>query len=180
MWRTRKRNVEKPYSEVASTAAVWCKIPHCMLRFRREEYVEFGFAEKQMSRVLKYSLIAVAAMLMASSASAHHSHAMFDTDKQVTLVGTVKEFQWNNPHCWIQVLVPDPKDPKAAPVEWGVELGAPMQLIRHGWKPNSLKAGDKITVVINPLRDGRPAGQILSAIGPDGKPIGAVPEANSK
>ncbi len=51
-----------------------------------------------------------------------------------------------------------------------------MQLIRHGWKPGSLKPGDKITVVINPLRDGRPAGQIVSAIGPDGKPIGAVPE----
>jgi len=133
-----------------------------------------------MSRVLNYGLLAVAAMLMASAASAHHSHAMFDTDKQVTLVGTVKEFEWNNPHCWIQLLVSDPNDPNAAPVEWGVEMGAPIQLIRHGWKPSSVKPGDKITVVINPLRDGRPAGQIVSAIGADGKPIGAVPEANSK
>jgi Family of unknown function (DUF6152) len=134
-----------------------------------------------MSRVLNYSLVvAAAAMLMASSASAHHSHAMFDTDKQVTLVGTVKEFQWNNPHCWIQLLVPDPKDANAAPVEWGVEMGAPIQLIRHGWKPDSLKPGDKITVVVNPLRDGRPGGQIVSAIGPDGKPLGAVPQTSSK
>ena len=158
----------------------WCRIRHCMLRFLGEEDAEFGSAEKQMSRVLNYSLMAIAAMLMASSASAHHSHAMFDTDKQVTLVGTVKGFEWNNPHCWIQVLVPDPTDPKAAPVEWGVEMGAPMQLIRHGWKPSSLKPGDKITVVINPLRDGRPAGQIVSVIGPDGKPIGAVPESSNK
>jgi len=105
---------------------------------------------------------------------------MFDTDKQVTLVGVVKEFQWSNPHCWIQLLVPDPNDPKAPPVEWGVEMGAPIQLVRHGWKPGSLKPGDKITVVINPLRDGQPAGQIVSAIGPDGRPIGAVPEANGK
>jgi len=125
-------------------------------------------------------VLGVVSMLAASSAFAHHSHAMFDLDKQVTLVGTVKEFQWNNPHCWIQLLVADPKDPTAAPVEWGVEMGAPLQLIRHGWKPSSLKPGDKITVVINPLRDGRPAGQIVSAIGPDGKPIGAVPETNNK
>jgi hypothetical protein len=119
-------------------------------------------------------------MLLASSASAHHSHAMFDSGKQVTLVGTVKEFQWNNPHCWIQLLVADPNNADAAPVEWSVEMGAPIQLIRHGWKPSSLKPGDKITLVINPLRDGRPGGEIVSATGPDGKPIGAVPEPNSK
>jgi Family of unknown function (DUF6152) len=148
--------------------------------FREKATRNPASVEKQMSRVLNYSLIAVAMMLMAGSASAHHSHAMFDTDKQVTLVGTVKQFQWNNPHCWIQVLVPDPKDPSAAPVEWGVEMGAPIQLIRHGWKPDSLKPGDRITVVVNPLRDGRPGGQIVSAIGPDGKPIGAVPDANSR
>jgi hypothetical protein len=59
-------------------------------------------------------------------------------------------------------------------------MGAPIQLIRHGWKASSVKPGDKITVVVNPLRDGRPAGQIVSAIGADGKPIGAVPETNSK
>jgi len=125
-------------------------------------------------------LMAVVAIFGARTAFAHHSHAMFDLEKQVTLVGTVKEFDWNNPHCWIQVLVPDLKDPNAPPVEWGVEMGAPIQLIRHGWKPSSLKPGDKITVVVNPLRDGRPGGQIISAIGPDGKPIGAVPDTSSK
>jgi len=123
-------------------------------------------------------LIGVVAILGANSAFAHHSHAMFDSEKEVTLVGTVKEFQWNNPHCWIQLLVPNSDDPKAEPVEWAVEMGAPIQLLRHGWKPSSLKPGDKITVVINPLRDGRPGGQIVSAIGPDGKPIGAAPETN--
>jgi len=125
-------------------------------------------------------LVGIVSILSASPAWAHHSHAMFDLDKQVTLTGTVKEFEWNNPHCWIQLLVPDPNDPNAAPVEWGVEMGAPIQLIRHGWKPSSVKPGDKITVVVNPLRDGRPGGQIVSAIGPDGKPIGAVPETNGK
>src|SRR6516162_3316632 len=131
-----------------------------------------------MSRVVNFTFVAVAAMLTASSAHAHHAHAMFDSDNQVTLVGIVKEFQWNNPHCWIQVLVTDPANPTAAPVEWAVEMGAPIQLLRQGWKPGSVKPGDKITVVVNPLRDGRTGGQLVSAIGPDGKPIGTVPEAS--
>ncbi|HXX71995.1 MAG TPA: DUF6152 family protein [Candidatus Acidoferrum sp.] len=129
-----------------------------------------------MSRGLNYGLVAAAVMLTASSALAHHSHAMFDSTKQVTIVGTVKELQWMNPHCWIQLLVPDPNDPKAAPVEWGLEMGAPLELYRHGWKPEIIKPGDKITVVINPLRDGRPGGQVVYALGPDGKPIGRVPD----
>jgi hypothetical protein len=121
------------------------------------------------------AIVTALSFLAAGTALAHHSHAMFDTRKQITLVGTVKELEWNNPHCWIQLLVPDPKDPKAAPVEWGIEMGAPLELFRHGWKPTSLKPGDKATVIINPLRDGRTGGQIVYAIGPDGKPIGRIP-----
>ena len=124
-----------------------------------------------MKKGLRF-LVAIAAVLMASSAFAHHSHAMFDQSKQVTLVGTVKELQWMNPHCWIQVLVPDPNNPQIAPVEWGVEMDSPLAMFRRGWKPDSLKAGDKITVVVNPLRDGQPGGQIVSVVGPDGKPLG--------
>lgn len=120
------------------------------------------------------SLIVTCAFLTAGPAFAHHSHAMFDSTKQVTLVGTVKELQWMNPHCWIQVLVPDPNHPQAAPVEWGVEMDSPLAMFRRGWKPDSLKPGDKITVVVNPLRDGQPGGQIVSADGADGKPIGSA------
>ncbi|HUJ82212.1 MAG TPA: DUF6152 family protein [Candidatus Acidoferrales bacterium] len=118
------------------------------------------------------ALLGVAAILLASSALAHHSRAMFDQTKQVTLVGTVKEFQWTNPHCWIQVLVPDLKDSEAAPVEWGVEMGAPVELMRKGWKPGSLNPGDKVTIIVNPLRDGQPGGLVVSVTGPDGKIIG--------
>jgi len=131
------------------------------------------FAQHKLALKLLTGMFAVFA---SGSAFAHHSHAMFDSQKQVTLVGTVKEFQWINPHCWLQLLVPNPDDPNAAPVEWGLEMGAPLELYRHGWKPEIVKPGDKITVVINPLRDGRPGGQIVYALGPDGKPIGRMPE----
>lgn len=117
-------------------------------------------------------LVAACAVLMASPAFGHHSRSMFDQTKQVTLIGTVKEFQWTNPHCWIQVLVPDPGNPSAGPVEWGVEMGAPVELMRKGWKPGSLNPGDKVTILVNPLRDGQHGGLVLSVTGPDGKVLG--------
>jgi len=110
--------------------------------------------------------------LPVSPAFGHHSRSMFDQTKQMTLAGTVKEFQWTNPHCWIQVLVPDPSNPVADPVEWGVEMGAPVELMRKGWKPKSLNPGDKISILINPLRDGQHGGLVLAVTGPDGKVIG--------
>jgi len=117
-------------------------------------------------------LSVISAALSASPATAHHTRAMFDQTKQITLIGTVKEFQWTNPHCWIQILVPDPKEPQAAPVEWGIEMGAPVELMRKGWKPASLKPGDQVTIIVNPLRDGQPGGLVISVTGPDGKIIG--------
>jgi uncharacterized protein DUF6152 len=122
-------------------------------------------------------LIAVSLTLVATPAIAHHSRSMFDQSRQMTLVGTVKEFQWTNPHCWIQVLVPDPNNQQAAPAEWGVEMGAPVELLRKGWKPRSLNPGDKVTIIVNPLRDGQHGGLVLSVTGPDGRIIGrpAIP-----
>ncbi len=121
-------------------------------------------------------LIGVGAMLAPNSAFAHHSRSMFDQTKQITLTGAVKEFQWTNPHCWIQVLVPDPNNAQGPPVEWGVEMGAPVELMRKGWKPGSLKPGDNVTIVVNPLRDGQHGGLVLSVTGPDGKIIGRPAE----
>jgi len=117
------------------------------------------------------ALLATAVWLTAGTAAAHHSAAMFDAGKQITLTGTVKEFQWTSPHCWIQLLVPNPARPNAAPLEWGIEMDNPVGLSRHGWKPGSLKAGDKIVVVAHPLRDGSRGGQVVS-VTKDGKPIG--------
>lgn len=120
-----------------------------------------------------------AGVVAGSEAAAHHSAAMFDATKEITLTGTVKEFQWMSPHCWIQVLVPDPAHPDAAPAEWGIEMDNPMGLSRHGWKPASLKAGDQVVVVAHPLRDGTNGGQVVS-VSKDGKPIGKTTDAASQ
>jgi hypothetical protein len=120
--------------------------------------------------------LGVVLALMGNPAFAHHSRSMFDQTKQITLVGTVKEFQWTNPHCWIQVLVPDTGNPSADPVEWGIEMGAPVELMRKGWKPGSLNPSDQVTIVVNPLRDGQHGGLVLSVTGPDGKIIGRPAE----
>ena len=99
---------------------------------------------------------------------AHHSSAMFDMDKVVTLNGTVTEFQWTNPHCFIQLAVPR----GAAIEQWSVEMGAPIQLFERGWKRSSVKPGDRISVVIHPMRDGSKGGAIVSATTAEGTPIG--------
>lgn len=103
-----------------------------------------------------------------ASASAHHSAAMFDGTKEVTLVGTVKEFQFTNPHSWIQLLVPD-ADGKV--VEWSLETAGVSSLYRRGIRASSLKPGDKISVVANPLTNGSPGGNVRSVTKADGTVI---------
>jgi uncharacterized protein DUF6152 len=112
---------------------------------------------------------ALALCLPALPAQAHHSMAMFDQTKTVVLSGTVKQFQWTNPHCYIQLMV---KDPSGAQKEWSLEMGAPMYLYAKGWRPASLKPGSAISVTINPLRNGEPGGIVLTANSADGKQIG--------
>jgi hypothetical protein len=96
---------------------------------------------------------------------------MFDLKKSITLSGTVKEFQWTNPHCWIQLWVPTEEHQ----VEWSIEMGAPIDLFRNGWKPRTLKPGDKVTVIIHPMRDGSNGGLFVSATASNGAPLGEQP-----
>jgi len=102
-------------------------------------------------------------------ALAHHSGLMFDPKQQITLLGTVREFQWTNPHCWIQLDVSGPKGLE----EWSIEMAAPAEVFRGGWRPKTLKAGDRIRVTMHPSRDGARAGLFMSAAGPSGNPLGA-------
>ena len=96
----------------------------------------------------------------AAPAFAHHSFAMFDAEKTITLTGTVKEFQWANPHALIWLVVQDAGKPAA--VTWAIELTSPGNLRRGGWNKESLKPGDKVEVTANPLKDGGPGGGFFS------------------
>ena len=130
-----------------------------------------------MNRALKYALAAMAALLAAGSAPAHHSFAMFDQSKAVTVQGTVKDFRWANPHVFIQLMV---KAEDGTEAEWSIEMTSPEHLVRTGWKPGTLKAGDKVTLVIHPMRDGSNGGQYLSGTGPNGPLIGAPPPSEGQ
>jgi Family of unknown function (DUF6152) len=100
---------------------------------------------------------------------AHHSGVEFDTTKTIELNGTIKEFQFKNPHTWIQVMVPNAK---GEPVEWSLEWGSPNALGRDGVRPTTFPVGAKVTVRINPMKNGSPAGQFIGAKLEGGKTIG--------
>ena len=110
-------------------------------------------------------LSGVALALSMTSASAHHSFAMFDYMKSVTVEGTVKEFQWTNPHSWILMMV---KNPKGVEEQWAIELGTPAGLSHQGWVPKTVTPGMKITALIHPLKDGTRGGRGISIMLPDG------------
>ena len=103
--------------------------------------------------------------------AAHHSFAMFDALKIVQLEGTVKEFQWTNPHAWILLNVKGEGE-AAQPVTWAVEMNGPTGLARQGWLPKTLTPGMEVKVHIHPLRDGKSGGQFLAVTFPDGKVMG--------
>ncbi len=107
--------------------------------------------------------------LAGGGAQAHHSFAMFDQTKKVTVTGTVRQFQWTNPHSYIQLIA---KDASGKEVEWSMEMGAPMYLYARGWRPTTIKPGMTISIVINPLRNGKPGGVVIDVTTADGKPIG--------
>ena len=104
-------------------------------------------------------------LMAAGAASAHHSGAMFDRDKQVKLTGTVTQFGWANPHSWIEIEVPNDS---GGTERWSVECNSPNNLARQGWKSTSLKTGDKVTIIIHPLRNGDKGGSFVSVTLADG------------
>ena len=104
--------------------------------------------------------------LIAGPALAHHSFAMFDRSKETTLVGTVEEFQWTNPHSWIEL---DVTNENGTVDKWSIELNSPNNLARQGWHSNSVKPGDRISVIIWPLRSGEKGGLFMSLTLPNGQ-----------
>ncbi|HEY6254784.1 MAG TPA: DUF6152 family protein [Xanthobacteraceae bacterium] len=122
-----------------------------------------------MNRHLAAVAAGTAFLASGGAALAHHSFAMFDADQKMTLAGTVKEFQWVNPHAWIFVMVPG-QDGQLE--QWAIELGGPGQLTRQGWTPKTLAPGMDVNLTIHPLRDGTNGGQFMGLILPDGTQLG--------
>ncbi len=111
-------------------------------------------------------LTAIAGLLFAAPALAHHSFAMFDSEKTMTIEGTVQEFEYVNPHAWLHIVAMDGAG-KAA--KWSIEMGGVNAIVRSGWKADTVKPGDRLTIQIHPLKDGSRGGQYLAAKLPDGR-----------
>jgi Family of unknown function (DUF6152) len=100
--------------------------------------------------------------------AAHHSFAMFDSNRRTTWTGTVEEFRWVNPHTFIIINVPRTREHPELAGRWAIEGGSPNIMSRQGWRRNLFRPGDQITIVGYPLRDGSKGGSLFYAIGPDG------------
>jgi hypothetical protein len=125
-----------------------------------------------MSRVSVWVCAIVIAV--SSTVAAHHSPAAFDRTKELKLTGTVRAFKWQNPHTYLDIDVP--KATGKGVETWTVEMTSPTYLLRAGWKNNSVKAGDKVTVTVNPLREGdQKAGIFKSIMLADGRVLGEQP-----
>jgi hypothetical protein len=126
-----------------------------------------------MKALLVGSAFAVV-LLTAGAGFAHHSAAGIDQTRTVTIVGVLKEFKWANPHSWMDI---DVTDEKGETKVWSVEMTSPTFLARAGWKSNTVKPGDKVTVTVRPLRSGDPGGLFVSIMLPDGRVLGQAPAA---
>jgi hypothetical protein len=122
-------------------------------------------------------LEAVAAVIVITgSLAAHHGSASFDTAKEITLKGTVTEWIWANPHCFLKF---DAKDDTGSVRNWVVETQNPTDMTRRGWARTSFKVGDEVTVTLQPVKSGAPVGRIRSVVLANGQTLGAaVPPAS--
>lgn len=100
--------------------------------------------------------MAVGILIAAVPVFAHHGNTAFDTSKKLTLKGTVTEWVWANPHCWLKL---DVKNDKGEITHWLVEETNPPGLINSGWYKDSLKVGDEVTVILIPAKNGQPLGR---------------------
>ena len=118
--------------------------------------------------------VVAVALLSPAAALAHHSFAMFDRDKTVTIVGMVRQFEWTNPHAWIELDVPNAK---GGSDKWNVELNSPNNLARQGWRRTVIKPGDKVSITLSPLHNGEPGGLFVAMKLADGTVFGDLTRA---
>jgi hypothetical protein len=125
-----------------------------------------------MRKLALWGVVGLLTICAAPRLHAHHSFAMFDTTKPVTLTGKVTKFQWTNPHAYIELDVPDGTN---RPKHWTVELGSTSILMQGGWKFTDVKPDQTITVVLSPLRDGQPGGLLQRITLADGRVLSNGP-----
>ena len=126
-----------------------------------------------MRKMIRTVSIAVLGLLLVSaSLVAHHGAAALDTGKEITLKGTVTEWIWSNPHCFLQF---DAKDDAGTVRNWAVETQNPTAMTQRGWSRTSFKAGDEVTVTVEPVKNGQAIGRLLTVILPGGQKLIAAP-----
>lgn len=126
-------------------------------------------------RTYLWAMSALAAAQIAAPGGAHHSFAMFDQTKSVTVKGQVVEFQWTNPHAFIELDAPDGH---GGTDRWSIELNSPNNLTRQGWRRSSLTVGQTVSITLNPLRSGKKGGLFNKVVFADGKVLGDVRNAS--
>jgi hypothetical protein len=111
-------------------------------------------------------VLGVAALIVSLPLFAHHGYAAYDTEKKITVKGTVTEWFWANPHCVLQL---DVTDPSGQVVHWGAETENPTTMTRQGWAKDSIKPGDQVTLTLLPVKNGKPVGRIVEVVLPNGQ-----------
>jgi Family of unknown function (DUF6152) len=130
-----------------------------------------------MANKLQVLIATALVFLLGVSATAHHSPAVFDRTKEVKLVGAVKEFRWSNPHSFIEL---DVRNEKGGTDTWAIEMDPPSYLVKAGWTAKTVKAGDMVTITVNPLRTPEPVGKFVSITLPGGKVLTERPASPAK
>jgi hypothetical protein len=117
----------------------------------------------------KLAVFSAALFCTLGAARAHHAPAIFDQTRTIVVEGKVTDFVWSNPHSWIRMNV---VGDDGELTNWSIEMNPPTYLIRGGWRSTTLKPGDEVSVVVNPLRTGEAAGKYVSITLPDGRVLG--------
>jgi hypothetical protein len=120
----------------------------------------------------KMIIAALGVLLISVPLAAHHGAAALDTGKEITLKGTVTEWIWSNPHCFLQF---DAKDDTGTVRNWAVETQNPTTMTQRGFSRTLFKAGDEVTVILEPVKNGQPIGRMLTIVLANGQKLVAAP-----
>ena len=124
-------------------------------------------------QTMRLAIVSAAILTLAVPIGAHHGAASFDTGKELVLKGTVTEWIWSNPHCFLKFDVKDESGTRS----WMVETQNPTDMSRRGFARTSFKPGDAVTVTVEPLKNGLPVGRIKSVVLPNGQTLVAIASA---